>query len=112
MMANKIIGYTLLAVGILLIGFALWQSYGIFTGASSVPIVFKSPESRQDTATNGSGSVDFQKQFDNAVKNQISQLLPIDVLSKMLNMLAWSMLAGILIFGGAQIAGLGIRMIK
>jgi hypothetical protein len=33
-------------------------------------------------------------------------------LPKLLNLLSWSIFAGILIFAGAQIAGLGIKLIK
>ena len=109
MIFNKVIGYILLALGLVIISFTLYESYGIFTDKVSVPLVFKT-----QTTTGKSGSVsssDLQKQLDEALKNQINSILPPETFSKILNLISWSILSGILIFGGSQIASLGIKMI-
>ena len=106
---NKIIGYILLICGLVIIGFTLFESYNIFNGKVSVPLVFKIQTSEQKASSNN--SFDLQKQLDEAIKKQLTEVLPPETFSKILNMLSWSMFSGILIFGGSQIAGLGIRMI-
>ena len=113
MISNKIVGYALLIAGLSLIIFTLYQSYNIFWGNSSVPLVFKVPTMTQPSKNNGVGSLqDIQKQLNEEISKQISQIIPADALPKILNLLSWSILAGIFIFGGGQIAGLGIKMIK
>jgi hypothetical protein len=46
------------------------------------------------------------------IGEQLKGMVPLDSLPKLLNLAVWSMLAFILIFGGAQIASLGIKLIK
>jgi hypothetical protein len=38
--------------------------------------------------------------------------MPSDFMPLLFNLIAWSIFAGILIFSGAQIAGLGIKLLK
>ncbi|OGZ71340.1 MAG: hypothetical protein A2904_02235 [Candidatus Staskawiczbacteria bacterium RIFCSPLOWO2_01_FULL_33_9] len=112
-MINKIIGYALLVAGLLLIIFTLYQSYNIFMRNSPAPLMFKVQTSVAITKTNNIGDLqDLQKQLKEEVSKQISQMIPTDTLPKILNLFSWSILAGILIFGGGQIAGLGVKMLK
>lgn len=112
-MTNKIIGYALLIAGLLLIIFTLYQSYSIFMGNSSAPLLFKIQAPAQSPKTSGAGSLqDLQKQLNEEISKQIGQMIPAETLPKILNLLSWSILTGILIFGGGQIAGLGVKMIK
>ncbi len=106
---NKILGYVLLIGGLLLIGFALFQSYNIFTGKNQPPMVFKESA---DSAPKKIDKLDLQGQMEELIKQQLGQMLPADALIKFLNLFSWSIFAGIFIFGGGQIAGLGIRMVK
>ena len=109
MNSNKIIGYILLVVGLVIIGATLYYSYNIFTAKVSAPLVFKM-QTPSKTVSNGSPA-DAQKQLEQVIQKQLGELLPLDTIPKVLNLLSWSIVAGILIFGGAQIAGLGVRMI-
>ena len=112
-MGNKIIGYVLLVAGLLLIIITLYQSYNIFMGNSSAPLMFKVQAPAQSSKANGVGNLqDIQKQLNEEISKQIGQMIPADTLPKILNLLSWSILAGILIFGGGQISSLGIKMIK
>ncbi len=101
--SNKIIGYILLLVGLLLIIWPLWQSYAIFTGQSLPPDVFKTQQ--QGTQAGQQNSFDLQKQ----VQTALLKILPID---KLLDLTSWMILAWVLILGGGQIAGIGIKMLK
>jgi hypothetical protein len=109
-MVNKILGYALIVGGLLIIGFALFQSYNIFTDKALPPTVFK-PESIEN-APKKTNKLDLQGQVEELIKQQLGQMLPADTLTKLLNLFSWSILAGILIFGGGQIAGIGGRIIK
>lgn len=106
---NKIIGYFLLVVGMIIIGLTLFESYHIFTDKVQAPLIFKTNVSQQKSNTN---TVPQEQQLNAIIQKQISQLLPIDTMPKMLNLISWSILAGILILGGGQIASIGIKMIR
>ena len=113
MITNKILGYVLLVTGLSLIIFTLYQSYNIFINNFPPPLMFKAEISKQSPKTNSVGGLqDLQKQLNEEISKQISQVIPADAFPKILNLLSWSILAGIFIFGGGQIAGLGIKMIR
>ncbi len=107
-MANKVIGYILLAVGLIVIGWTLFASYDIFTGKASAPKIFLEYTKESPTTKN---TQDPQKLMEQAISNQLGNLLPTDSIPQILNLVIWSMLAGILILGGSQIASLGIRLV-
>lgn len=109
-MVNKILGYVLIAVGLVIIGATLWQSYNIFTAKISAPLVFKTQSIENQSSKNN--SLDLQKQMEGLIQQQIGQMIPADTLPKTLNLLSWSILTGILIFGGGTIAGIGAKMVK
>lgn len=112
MIYNKITGYVLFAVGLLLIIGTLFYSYRIFTGSALAPVLFKPLVVQGDkTSTPSTIQEQLQQQMDTTIKEQLLKMLPADAIPKILNLMSWSVLAGILIFGGGQIAGLGIRMI-
>lgn len=101
---NKIAGYVLLVVGLLLIILPLWQTYNIFMGQASAPQVFKKPVSLQiDPVASG---LDLQKQIQNA----LIKILPIDLINNTLNLVSWLILMWILMYGGGQIANIGVKL--
>lgn len=135
--SNKVIGYSLLAIGLIVIFWSIFASYGIFTAKKEVPKVF---------SYNNEGIVDFDNNVDNveetnidkskltdpnylknleaeqkaqvesAIKDQISsqikEVIPEEFILKILNLFSWSLLAFILIFAGSKISGLGIELTK
>ena len=105
----KIAGWLLLIVGIIIIGWTLMSSYNIFTGQTPVPELFEIPTEK---VLSQEGAQDIQAQLQTMIGEQIKGLIPIDSLATILNLTVCSMLAFILIFGGAQIASLGIKLIK
>jgi len=109
MNSRQIIGYVLLAGGVLIIGYALFASHGIFTGKTEAPKIF------QESVLEQTGSVvtksDEEQQIENLLQEQLAKLLPQDTIVKTLNLFAWSILAGIFIFGGSQIAMLGVKLL-
>lgn len=106
METNKIIGYVLLLIGILLITLPLWQTYNIFTGKSVPAQVFTKPVVLQ--IDEKASPLDIQKQMQNAFIN----ILPIDLINNTLNLVSWLALMWILIYGGGKIADIGVKMLK
>jgi len=103
---NKIAGYVLLAIGLLLIILPLWQTYNIFTGKSMPSQVFTRPASLK--VNDKVGALDIPGQMQNA----LIKILPIDLIDNTLNLASWLLLMWILIYGGGKIADIGIKLIK
>lgn len=111
----KIFGWTLLIIGVLIIVWTLYSSYNIFTAKTVAPEVFSFSADNlgQPGLTPGQGTRgDIEAQMQKMIGEQLKGFLPVDTIPKMLNLTAWAILAGILIFGGAQISNLGIKLIK
>lgn len=110
MESHKIIGYILLVMGIIILFSTLYQSYSIFTGKVSAPLVFKVDSPQKNINTSSAPTMD--QQFNNAIANQLKNMLPLNSIPNILNLFSWAIFAGILIFGSGQIASIGIKMIK
>ena len=103
-------GWVLLLAGIFIIFYALYSSFNIFTAKTPAPEIFKIES--QTAEVQGSGVQGVQAQMQEMVQEQLKGILPADSLPQLLNLIAWSVLAGILIFGGAQISSLGIKLLR
>lgn len=116
MTAKQIVGWFLLSMGVLLIAWTLYSSWQIFTGKAAAPEIFKVASSVAAKRPQGGGTKDLQAQAQELVsqtlKEQLQQFLPIDYTPKLLNLFSWSIFAGILLFGGGQIAGMGIKLLS
>jgi heme/copper-type cytochrome/quinol oxidase subunit 3 len=110
---NKIIGYILFVIGLIIIFGTIFQSYNILTGKISVPLVFQTLAPKEsEKKENQNSQQQMQTQIDQVVKNQINQILPPATITKILNLSVWTMLALILVSAGASVSGIGIKMIK
>lgn len=110
-MIKKIIGWALLSIGLIIIFWSLYSSYNIFTAKSEAPEVFKITEEGAQISQKP-GTFDVQEQMEEMMGEQLKKMLPTDFLPKLFNLIAWSIFAGILIFGGVQVSNLGIKLIK
>ena len=110
MNTKHVVGYILLATGVLLIGYALFASYGIFTGNSRAPEIFEEPNGSQPARSSDAQTP--EQQLDALMQQQLAKLLPQDTIVKTLNLFTWSIFAGILIFGGMQLGSLGIKLLR
>lgn len=99
------IGYVLLAIGLILIFLTVFQSYNIFTDKTEAPVVFKAESFGQNNSAD-QGSLQQQ------IQQQVRGLLPADAIAKVLNLFSWTLLAFILMLAGGKVAGLGIKMLK
>ena len=105
MNVQKILGFALIAGGVGIILYSLYASFTFFTGSATPPELF-SPEA-SGSQTGGGGNPVSQ-----LLEEQLQGLLPVGLIPKMLNLTVWSIFSGLLMLGGGQIAGLGIKLFK
>jgi len=114
MKALKIAGWTVLVIGLAAILYGLYASFNIFTGKSSAPVIFevqpKHPLATEEKMPETSLSP--SQLVEDKLQEAIRAMIPLDFISKALNLISWSVFALILIFGGAQVSNLGIKMIR
>ncbi|PIX03415.1 hypothetical protein COZ78_00410, partial [bacterium (Candidatus Gribaldobacteria) CG_4_8_14_3_um_filter_42_11] len=114
-MIKKIIGWLLLAAGVLAIVWGAWQSYQIFTNQAPSPAIFKmgveteivSPQKAAQTQDELIG-----QQLQQLLQEQLGKMIPIDTVAKLLNLTVWSLFAGILILAAGKIATIGIQLLN
>jgi len=119
--AKKIIGWVVIIVGLAVIGQAINISYQFFTAKEDFPAVFKAPVAVQDVAPEAKPNVapitpeqaqaQLQQTMGAATSQAIANILPADGISKLLNAIVWSVFATFLVYAGAHIAAIGIKMI-
>lgn len=108
---KKILGWLLLLIGLIVIGWFLYSSYNILTGKSFAPELFRFEQEEPESIVAGS-SGDIQEDMKKMVEQQIGEMIPAEFLSKLFNLISWSILAGLLIFGGSRLSGIGIKLIR
>jgi len=106
MNTNKITGYVLLIVGVLLIILPLWQTFNIFTGKAQPAQIFMRPTAL--TVNQNVNPLDIQGQIQNA----LVKILPIDLIDNTLNLISWLLLIWILLYGGGKIAEIGVKLLN
>lgn len=105
----KIAGWFLLLIGVAAIVWILFYSYNIFTAQAPVPVIFKTEE---QVRVFDQDSESFEQTIEQALQKQIASLVNQETINQILNLIAWSIFSGIVIFAGSQIANLGIKLIK
>lgn len=113
------LGLLLLVGGVGIIASTLFASYNIFTDKNPVPALFsvsdfetESGEKEGNKTGNLSREQEMRKIVQEGIKSQIGNLVPAGTMARLLNLIAWSIFAGIAIFGGTQISKLGISLLK
>jgi len=106
-MIKKILGLALIIIGLAVISYGLYASFNIFSGKTAAPAIFAAPPAQKSVE-----SQDVQAQVQNMISEQLKGMLPVNSITTLLNLMSWSVFAGLLIFGGTQIAGLGIKLLN
>ena len=118
-MTERIIGYTLLGIGIIMIVITTLQIFSVFTGKATPIDVFKA-ETKQTTQTTTTSDLlekiqqgDFTELL-NSGSGSISGMGIIDpeALYKMLNITVYYFLMMFLLNVGFKIASLGVQMVR
>ena len=106
MQTNKIIGYVLLLIGVLLIVIPLWHTYDIFTGKAFPPSVFMRPVAL--TVNQNVSALDIPGQ----IQNSLIKIIPVNFIDNTLNITTWLLLVWILIYGGGKISEIGVKLLN
>lgn len=109
---RKIFGWVLLIIGLGIILWSIFTSFNIFTAKIEAPEIFEVSETQKVLITEKEESQDIQIMMEELISKQFKNILPSGSIPILLNLIAWSIMASILIFGGTQISGLGIKLIK
>ena len=99
-------------MGLAIIFWAIYSSYQIFTAKTEVPKIFKTT-GEEETVYQGPGKgIISQEAIGEMIGEQLKGILPSDFLPQLFNLIAWSIFAMILFFGGCKISEIGIKLIK
>ncbi|RLG60322.1 hypothetical protein DRN86_02860 [Candidatus Geothermarchaeota archaeon] len=101
MKEDKMIGYALLATGIILIVFSIYSMYSVFTMASSPPPIFRMDDIKIQITPPREGQPPSE-----------IVLVPGDQASNVVNMMLWGLLMFFISSAGAKIGGIGVKLIK
>ena len=92
---EKILGYVLLAIGVIVIFFSIYQMLIVFTGGSPPPKLFN-----------------FSDIYAPVAQGQSMLLMSGQELSKLVAMGFWYMLMFFIMYAGGKIASLGVNLIR
>lgn len=109
MSIKTLLGWLLIFSGILLVFWSVQETYNNFTGKSEFPEVFQSEVIEEVKETAGNSVED---QMGSIIREQIQNMIPQDTTTKMLNMVAWIMLATFFVFSGSKIVGMGASLLR
>ena len=114
-MISKIVGVILFALGLGIVLLVLAESYNIYVEKDELPQLFKTEEfvvEEEEYESNGSIDEQIKNFIQDQTNKQLHEMLPAEAIARVLNLVSWGLFAGIAIFSGSKIAGLGISLMK
>ncbi|MDD5750509.1 MAG: hypothetical protein PHU56_02575 [Candidatus Pacebacteria bacterium] len=114
-MTKQLVGWILLAVGVLTIIGGLWQTYQIFTAKAPFPEIFKLDKAQETFLPETPAQTQDElasRQIERLLQEQLGKIIPADTVSKLLNLTVWSIFMGILVLAAGKIATIGITLLK
>ncbi len=108
---KKLIGWLLLIAGLIIIAWALYSSYNIFSAKDEAPEIFSSSARLEDGDKVEEEIPDIEEQMKQMMEEHLESLFPKSFGPRFLNLITWSIFAGILVFGGGKISIIGIKLI-
>lgn len=120
---QKIIGWALIGVGVVLIFWTIIISYNIFSGVRNAPQIFKvesQPQIEQCPAISQANQnqqlqamqEEVKTIVEGQLKNQIKEFFPPEFIAKIFNLTAWGIFAWLMFLAGSRIAGIGMKLIN
>ena len=112
---KKLAGWFLLISGLVMIFWILYSSFNIFSAKSAAPEIFRLKEEKSAMTRPTKQIVPIQKGREEAKKiisEQLNKIMPPEFSTKFLNLISWSIFAGIFLFGGGKISGIGVNLMK
>lgn len=101
---NRVLGYVLVFAGLALIAVPLFQVFNVLAANSLPPELIKMPAVELN---GGANQMDIQRQIEDAFQ----KAMPLDLIYKTLNAVMWAFLLAVFIFGGKQVALIGVKLL-
>lgn len=120
MQYKKIAGWLVVISGIAIIATTITDSYSFFTAQRDFPQVFKPAATSAAANTENPAPMPdgaqaqqeyLQNQMQKAVNQSLASILPAESIFKMLNAVCWSVFASFLVFAGAKLAEVGVKLL-
>ena len=109
-MTEKIIGYVLFCIGLLVIIFSTYAGYQVFTKQAQPIDVFHFPNITMDvTQALTSG---LPKELTQNLPPQRQEIIPAEMINQPMNFFTYLIFMGFMASTGAKLAGLGIQLIR
>lgn len=105
-MNKKTLGYFLVLIGLILIIYAIFSSYMVFTGKSDFVVFFEAQES-----ISSDGSF-LGQEINTIIESHLNDIIPSDWIATTMNLTIGSILYFILIFAGFNISKIGVMLLK
>jgi hypothetical protein len=105
---KKIIGWSLIILGIIMVLGTIYSTYLNFTGQSEFPQIFTFEEEKVTPQT----AEGLEDQIGGMIREYIKEILPQDTTTQMLNMFAWIMFAVFLVYSGSKLVSMGGTLLK
>jgi len=110
LIVKKILGWILVLVGIIMIAYTIIGAMNYFSGVTPFPELFFS-ETKEIAKTGGSSDA-LNDIMQDMLSGQINSLIPEGSITNLLNMSAWSIFAFFMVFAGAKLFELGLKIMK
>jgi len=108
---SKILGIIIIFTGLSISLWGIYQAYEVYSQRISPPVFFK-PVSPLEKGISKLPTKNLEFQLQSMIQKQLGNLLPARYIADLLNFIVFSVLIGLFIFGGVQIAYVGVKLIK
>ncbi|MFZ3057952.1 MAG: hypothetical protein WA092_02805 [Minisyncoccales bacterium] len=107
---RQFLAWILIIVGLFVVFWDITTTYYYFSAQQEFPKVFINNQT--NTITNGTTGTGIQDQIGNIVKDQISQMIPENTVTQLLNMTSWITFASFMLWAGGKLVGMGSDFLK
>lgn len=107
---KQFLASVLITAGLFIVFWDITTSYYYFSAQKEFPKIFLNAQT--DTTSIVSTGNTAQDQIGNIVKNQISQMIPENTVTQLLNMTSWITFASFLLWAGGKLFGMGSDLLK
>lgn len=107
---RQFLASVLITAGLLIVFWDITTSYYYFSAQKEFPKVFLNTQTNTTNSVSTGNAV--QDQIGNIVKSQISQMIPENTVTQLLNMTSWITFASFLLWAGGKLFGMGSDFLK
>lgn len=108
---RQFLAWALIIIGLFIVFWDISTSYYYFSAEQEFPKVFPDVQTEMISGSASTGNA-IQDQIGNIVKDQMSQMIPENTVTQLLNMTAWITFASFLLWAGGKIVGMGSDFLK